>query len=190
MNLAEITATLTDLFGTVLKLTAPGSWQVEAPDFRLLILLSDDGSWLRLLIPIAPAQDVMPFMEELLEANFDTTQETRYAIHQAVLWGVFQHSCEGLVAADFVAAIQRLLLLKQRGLNDSFNQVLEDRVRQIIQAAKQQGQSMETTLQMLDRFYEEGMMGDMAAGGAAKEETLSAWRYQLERLWQAVEPTN
>ncbi len=57
------------------------------------------------------------------------------------------------------------------------------RVRQIVQVSKLQGQSLESTLQMLDRFYEEGLMGEMGATAQSREETLAAWKYQLERLW-------
>lgn len=182
-----ISTTLTQLFGSSVATLAPGSWQVEAEGFRLLVLLSEDSSWLRALIPIVPAADAQPFFEQLMEANFDLTQETRYAISQGVLWGVYQHSREGLTAEDFTGAVQQLIVLHQRGLNDSFNSLVEDRVKQIIKAAKQNGQSLEMTLQTLDRFYEEGVMGELGGGSAARQETLEAWRYQLERLWSDVE---
>jgi hypothetical protein len=180
----ELFIQLTQLFGDKLESLAPGSWQVDTPEFRLLVLLSDDQSWLRLLIPIAPAQESQPFIEQLMEANFDATQEIRYALQQSVLWGVYQHSCAGLSPEDFVSAVQRLILMRQRGLDDCFNRLVEDRVRDIVRVAKQQGQSLEATLQTLDRFYEEGMLGDMKASAEAREATLKAWRYQLTRLWE------
>jgi hypothetical protein len=183
MKPSEISEQLIALFGDSTAAIAPGSWQVETPDFRLLVLLSDDQSWLRLLIPIAPLQDAEPFLEQILEANFDTTRETHYAIQQEVLWGVFQHSCAGLGTTDFQAAVQQLIHLRKQGLDECFNRLIENRVRQIIRAAKHQGQSLEATLQTLERFYQEGLMGDMGAGREARQETLAAWRYQLERLW-------
>lgn len=156
MKTEEINDTLTELFGAAtIQALAPGSWQIETPNFRLLVLLSDDESWLRVLLPIVSAQAAEPFFEQLLAANFDDTQETRYALHQGAIWGVFQHSRESLVTGEFSAAIARLITLHQLGLSDSFNQLIEGRIRQIIQAAKQQGQSLEATLQNLDRFYEE-----------------------------------
>ncbi|MCL1464954.1 hypothetical protein [Argonema galeatum] len=188
MTPEQIALTLQELFGPDVQTIAPGSWQVERPNYRLLVLLSDDLSWLRILIPIVPAQEAQPFLEQLLEANFDVTQETRYALMQDVLWGVFQHNRESLVTSDFSGAIARLLSLHERGLSDCFNQLVQSRVRQIIKAAKLQGQSLEATLQTLDRFYEEGLMGDMAQGAAAREQVLAAWRYQLERFWPEVEP--
>ncbi len=69
-----------------------------------------------------------------------------------------------------------------------FNQLVESRIRQIIEAAKQQGQSLEATLQNLDRFYEEGILGDLEQGADSREQVLAAWRRQLERLWPEVNP--
>jgi hypothetical protein len=141
-----------------------------------------------MLIPIASALEAQPFLAQLLESNFDETQETRYALNQNVLWGVFQHDCETLDPKDFSAAIARLISLNQQGLSNSFNQLIDNRIRQIIQAAKQQGQSLEATLQTLDRFYREGLMGDIEQGAESREQVLMAWQRQLERLWPEVEP--
>ncbi|NJS08912.1 MAG: hypothetical protein HC789_00320 [Microcoleus sp. CSU_2_2] len=184
----EITNTLKELFGESVETPIATSWQVETSKFRLLVLLSEDGIWLRILLPIAEASEAQPFFDKLLEANFDTTLETRYAIHQNVLWGVFQHNCATLTTADFLAAIAKLLALQQRGLSDFFGDLIETRIRQIIKVAKIRGQSIETTLQSLDRFYAEGLMGAMELGRDSREQTLAAWRYQLERLWPEVEP--
>lgn len=189
MKPEDITNKLTELFGAAtVQTTQPGAWQVELPQLRLLVLLSEDQSWLRILIPIAPAGEAQPFVEQLLEANFDDTQETRYALNQNVLWGVFQHNCETLDPEDFAAAVTRLISLRQRGLSDSFDLLVDNRIRQIIQAAKQQGQSLEATLQTLERFYREGLMGDLEQGAESREQVMAAWQRQLEKLWPEVEP--
>ncbi|HEY9808141.1 MAG TPA: hypothetical protein V6D13_02270 [Halomicronema sp.] len=187
MNSTEISQSLKEIFGKDVQVAAEGSWQVETDKFRLLVLLSDDGSWLRILIPIVPVQEALPFLEQLMEANFDITQEARYGIYEDVLWGIFQHACKTLTVADFTGAVGRLVSLHERGLSDSFNDFLEQRIIQIIKAAKMNGQSLEATLQNLERFYQEGLMGDMAQSSEAREGTLAAWRYQLERLWSQVE---
>jgi hypothetical protein len=187
MTPEEIDSGLTQLFGAEVVALPPNSWQVETQSFRLLVLLSDDQSWLRVLVPITSAGEAQPFLEELLEANFDLTQETRYAFSVGVLWGVFQHSREGLTVEDFSAVVKRLVSLRDRGLSDYFDKLIENRLRQIIRAAKMQGQSLESTLQTVDRFYEEGLMGDMGQSSGSKEATLEAWRYQLGRLWNEIE---
>ncbi len=187
MTPSEITASLTALFKDAVQVSEPESWQVEGEAFRLLVLLSEDASWLRALVTIAPAQEAAPFFQQLLEANFDETQELRYALFQGLLWGVFQHPAASLEAEDFRQAILRLIELHQRGLTDSFNQLAETQIRQIVQAAKLQGQTLETTMQTLERFYEEGVMGDLNSGSQSRSEVLAAWRYQLERLWNETE---
>jgi len=187
MTPEEIANTLTESFSSAgVQEVSPGSWQVETANFRLLVILSDDQSWLRVLLPIISAEAAQPFFAQLLAANFDDTQEVRYAIHQDVVWGVFQHNRESLTAGDFSDALVRLVSLHQLGLSDAFNQLVESRMRQIIQAAKQQGQSLAATLQNLDRFYEEGILGDLTQGAESREQVLAAWRRRLESLWPEV----
>lgn len=187
MILSEISNQLIDQFGEIVVQPEPNVWQVEGEKFRLLVLLSEDQIWLRMLIPIAPLQEAQPILTQLLEANFDATQSTRYAVHQNVVWGVFQDTFSSLTETDFTEAITTLIVLHQQGFSEYFNQLIEARIRQVIQMAKRQGQSMEATLQTLERFYAEGMMGDMQGGAATQEQTLEAWRQQLERLWPEVE---
>ncbi|MBE9031666.1 hypothetical protein IQ266_18190 [filamentous cyanobacterium LEGE 11480] len=188
MTPQELPNTLAALFGDAVQTLAPGSYQVETEGFRMLVLLSQEQDWLRVLLPVAPAIEAMPFMEELLAANFDRTLETRYALHQDLLWGVFQHGLEGLTEADLGLAIQRLVELHQQGIDQIFATFAEKRVREIIKAAKQQGQTFEATLQTLDRFYEEGVMGDIADAPEEREQMMRSWHHQLERLWDDVEP--
>ncbi|MEA5505334.1 hypothetical protein VB735_19915 [Halotia wernerae UHCC 0503] len=190
MRPEEIAATLTELFEPKdVQAIAPSSWQVETANFRLLVLLSEDQTWLQILLPIAPIQEAQAFLAQFLEANFDDTQEVRYAFHEGVVWGVFHHNSVTLVSADFKSAIARLVSLSKAGLNNVFNQLIESRIRQIIQAAKQQGQSLPATMQTLERFYAEGLMGEISQTSAAREEVLAIWQRQLERLWNEVNLT-
>lgn len=186
MTPQDITTVLSNLFGSAMQMTSTEAWQVDLGNFRLLVLLSEDQSWLRSLISIAPAHEAQPYFEQLLAANFDETQETRYALYDGVLWGVFQHSRDSLTVADFEAAIARLTQLQEQGLSQRFSQLAETQIRQIIRAAKLQGQSLPTTLQTLERFYQEGVMGEMDQNAQQRQDVLQAWQYQLERLWDDV----
>jgi hypothetical protein len=187
MTPEAIAVTLTELFGAeAVQTIAPGSWQVENTDYRLLVLLSEDNTWLRVLLPILPLQEAEAFLVQFLEANFDDTQETRYAVYDGVLWGVFQHNSGTLVSADLSHAIARLISLYQTGVNDVFNRLVETRIRQIIQAAKQQGQTLQATMQNLERFYAEGLLGEINQTSALREQMLAAWQAQLERLWHQL----
>ncbi|MDJ1183915.1 CesT family type III secretion system chaperone [Roseofilum casamattae] len=182
----NINSVLGQRFGDRLTQVNPTSWQINQDELRLLVLLSEDQSWLIALVTIAPLPEAQPFLEEILNANFETTQETRYALHQGVLWGVYRHRLDSLLEAEFTDAIAHLLELQEQGLDRFFQAQVEKQIRAIIQASKAQGQTLETTLQTLTRFYEEGIMGELSQNAAQRERILGAWRAQLERLWPEV----
>lgn len=186
MTPEEITPILKNLFGETVQESSSDVWEVETTKFRLLVLLSEDKNWLRMLIPIAPITEVRQFLEQILEANFDNTQENRYALHQNVLWGVFQHNFLTIEPEDFTAAIKRLIGLQEEGIDGFFQALIDSRIVQIIKAAKMQGQTQEATLKNLERFYAEGLMGEIDMEPEIREKTLAAWRFQLERLWPEV----
>ncbi|MCU0535228.1 MAG: hypothetical protein MUD14_15175 [Hydrococcus sp. Prado102] len=188
MQSQEITIILGEYFGTdAVTIPTNDSWQVDTEQLRLLAILSEDKSWLRLLLPIVPANEAQPFLEEILEANFDRTLAVRYALYENVLWGVFHHSLATLKAEDLQSAIAHLVLLKEKGLGECFTLFTEKRLRQIIKAAKQQGQSLEATLQNLNRMYEEGVLGGLGQEPQERQQFLAAWQYQLERLWSEID---
>ncbi len=187
MKIKALQPVLVDLFGDTVAVMSDDAFQVEQSDFRLLVLLSADKSWLRLLLPIGPEGEARSFMTQLLTANFDDTQLVRYALQQKVLWGVFHHRLESLVEEDFRAAIAQLLELNRQGLDGFFRAMIEAQIRQIIAAAKSQGQTLAATLQTLDRFYAEGMLGGLEQSSQQRGATLDAWRSQLNRLWDEVE---
>jgi hypothetical protein len=179
----DIQTFLTNHFDRAVKIIDLDSYQVDTPDYRLLIMLTDRQSWIRMLVPIAPAAEALTFVEEFLSANFDATLETRYALHQGVLWGVWQHSVAGLTIADFRLAIEHAISLKQVGIDRAFRDFATKQVREIVRIAKQRGDTLAQTIQTLDRFYAEGVMGDLGATADIRQEMMSAWQSQLERLW-------
>lgn len=181
MTPQDIPNVLASLFGDDVQTLAPGSYQIEKENFRLLVLRSADQDWIRMMVPIVGLSEAGAFLEEFLEANFDETQEARYAIHQGLIWTVFQHEGASLTEADFRSAIGRLISMFRQGLDLVFKRHVEKQIRQIIRAAKQQGQSMDATMKTLERFYSEGVMGDL---DTSSEGAVEAWRSQLLRLWE------
>ncbi len=191
MKPEKITESLKETFGDrAVEKPSSDTWQVDTQQMRLLVILSQDSSWLRLLVPIAPATEAQAFLSELLEANFDRTQEARYAFNQGVLWAVFMHSLTDLTEADFSSAIATLVSLREKGLSELFQSQIEGRIRQIIQAAKLQGQDLETTLKTIERLYHEGLLGGLQQDPEERKRFIESWQYQLKRLWPEIEPDN
>ncbi len=188
MDTQTLQQVLSDRFGPALTLSPPDAFEVQTEAFRLLVLLSPDHSWLRLLIPIAPATEAEPFWEQLLEANFDHTQAARYALHEQVLWATLQQDLTTVTPTTLEDSIDTLLSLKQEGLDSLFNGLIEKQLRLIIIASKRQGKTLAETMQTLERFYAEGLLGGLSQSSEGREATLGAWRYQLDRLWNESAP--
>ena len=188
MNNSDISLVLAKLFEPDdIKHDVEEAWQVKNTEIHLIVIVSADNSWLRLLAPIATAKEAQSLLPQLLEDNFDQTLEVRYAINQDVLWGVFHHRLASLTLEDLESAIASLQGLVNKGLSGSFNQLIEKQILQIVKAAKAQGQSLESTYQTIDRFYQEGVMGGIDQDPNQREQFLAAWKSQLERLWSEVE---
>ena len=179
----EIATALGDRFGENVQPVPPDAWQVETDDWRLIAIAS--APWIKLMTPIVPVAEAQSFLPQMMEANFDDTQEARYALHQEVIWGIFQYNAAALGIDQFNTAIDKLQKLKADGVTGFFTRMVESQVSKIITAAKLNGQSLEATLQTLDRFYSEGVMGNM--GEVDSQKALEAWKYQLERLWPTVD---
>ena len=184
----DITTALENRFGKdVAQRVSDDAWQVETDDVRLLVIRP--GAWLKLMIPLMQVAEAQPFVAQMMAANFDETQEARYAFHQGVVWAVFQYDMAALALSQFESAVECLLALKADGVDIFFNRMVEAQITQIILASKQQGKTLEATMKTLDRFYSEGMMGDMGKNGNSdyQQQALGAWRRQLERLWPTIQ---
>lgn len=179
----DLTNALTDRFGEAAKYSPPDAWQVETDKMRLIAIANPP--LLKLMTPIMPIAEAQSFITQMLEANFDRTQEAHYAFHQNVVWGVSQLDFETLTLPLLERAIDQLIEMKSQGAEIFFSQLMEAQITQIITAAKLQGQSLEDTIKTLDRFYSEGIMGDMGEQ-EYQEKAMTAWRMQLERLWPTV----
>lgn len=176
---------LNELFpAAVIRNSSKNAWQVEQDSLRMLAVFSEDNIWLHLLVPVASLSEAQPYLAQILEANFETTQAVRYALNEEVVWGVFQYRLESLAREDFEGAISQLISLYNKGLSPFFQQSIEGQLRQIIRAAKLQGQTLQATLQNIERFYAEGVMGDLQQPPAEREQYIAAWRAQLQRFWE------
>ena len=184
MKLEIIEPILKQIFSTA-KVTHKSEdvWQIEHDGMTLLIILSEDKSWLRILTAIAPLQEIQPLLIPILEANFENTGEIRYALAENVLWAVYHHRIASLVEEDFCQAINSLVSLAKQGLSGLFKQLMEKRILAIIKASKHRGQTKTNTYQTLERFYQEGILGGMDQTPEQREMFLAAWKHQLDRLW-------
>ena len=64
------------------------------------------------MVPIASVEDVTPEeLSRMMQANFDTALDARYAIAQGRVWGVFIHPLGALEREQFLSALAQTVNL-------------------------------------------------------------------------------
>ncbi len=82
------------------------SWQFKVADIDTMVVFDIAADRMRIIIPIKRADELEP--EDLLrimQANFDSALDARYAIGQGLLWGTFIHPLGSLTAEEFLVGL-------------------------------------------------------------------------------------
>jgi len=70
------------------------------------IYTDSEADRMRIIIPIIKAEDLTAELAvRIMQANFDSTLDARYALGQGVLWSTFLHSLSSLTEEDFLSGI-------------------------------------------------------------------------------------
>ncbi|MEO0603661.1 MAG: type III secretion system chaperone, partial [Myxococcota bacterium] len=71
---------------------APNQWSFELLEQPVTVLTDENADRMRIMIPIGPAAGLPPgFAERMLQANFDSALDARYAIARGMVWSTFIH---------------------------------------------------------------------------------------------------
>ena len=84
---------------------------------QLTLVFDVNAARMRLFSQIAPSDGLSgPQLHRLMQANFDTALDARYAVAQGQLWSTFIHRMTTLTQEDFVSALaQTVTLVKTYG---------------------------------------------------------------------------
>lgn len=89
-------------------------WQFKMGDRFVLIVTDPLAERMRIITPIAPVdaltQDVLL---RIMQANFDSALDARYAVGQNLLWGTFVHSLNGLSEDEFLSGLLQTINVAQ-----------------------------------------------------------------------------
>ncbi len=92
------------------------NWELTHDDRTLLVVTDTGAARMRIISPIAEVSALPDAaMERLLQANFDTALDARYAVAQGLVWSVFLHPLDSLTTRDFASGI-----LQTKSLADTF----------------------------------------------------------------------
>ncbi|MEM1134175.1 MAG: hypothetical protein AAGH53_14685 [Pseudomonadota bacterium] len=95
--------------------TANG-WELTIDNTQLAVVTDPNAGRMRIITPIAMVADLPEGgLLRLMQANFDTALDARYAVAQELVWGTFIHPLTSLTDRDFASG-----LLQTKTLADTF----------------------------------------------------------------------
>jgi hypothetical protein len=80
--------------------------ELTIEDVPILIVISEPADRMRAMVPISSAEGLSPQeMLRVLQANFDSALDARYAIAQGKLWSVYIHPLSALEQDQFLSGL-------------------------------------------------------------------------------------
>jgi hypothetical protein len=82
------------------------SWLFQVTDLEVIVVFDIDADRMRILIPIGGTDEMKKDeLLRLLQANFDSALDARYAIAQDTLWGTYIHPLSELNDEEFLVGL-------------------------------------------------------------------------------------
>lgn len=82
------------------------TWQMQVGDIMVIIVSDPATNRMRAMAPIRDAADLtVEDLTRMMQANFDTTLDARYAIAQGTLWAAFIHPLSPLEKDEFISGL-------------------------------------------------------------------------------------
>ena len=89
-----------------------GYWQLRYADTTALVITDQTANRMRIVSQVATVESLdKAMLFRLLQANFDTALDARYAIAQDILWSTFIHPLGSLDEQAFVSAFAQTITL-------------------------------------------------------------------------------
>ena len=89
-----------------------GRWQLIRDGIQLMVLTDESGNRVRIVAPITGTPDATLYtLLRMMEANFFTAMDARYALFKGMIWVTYIHPLDSLHERDFVAALQQVITL-------------------------------------------------------------------------------
>lgn len=90
----------------------PGFWQFTVEGHDVMVITDERADRMRIIVPITEVEQVdASRMKRILQANFDSALDARYAIAKDVLWSVYVHPLSLLEDKQFLEAIGQVVNL-------------------------------------------------------------------------------
>lgn len=89
-----------------------GYWRATVAGRPVTVITDEGADRMRIISPVARAEDLDPkLLFRILQANFDTALDARYAIARGVLWSLYLHPLAALSDKQFLAGVGQVVNL-------------------------------------------------------------------------------
>ncbi|WP_428515978.1 hypothetical protein [Roseovarius sp.] len=89
-------------------------WQLTIADTPVLIITDPDNDRMRALSPVADLEDVqVDTLQRMMQANFDTALDARYAIAKDMVWSTYIHPLAPLEKDQLISGLGQVVNLVQ-----------------------------------------------------------------------------
>ena len=86
-----------------------GFWQFKIEARDLWVITDEAHNRMRIISPVAPQTSLdQPMMARLLEANFGSALDAKYALRDGTLWSVFTHPLAELSEMQFMDCLAQV----------------------------------------------------------------------------------
>lgn len=90
----------------------PGFWRFTVAKREVLVITDENANRMRIFTGVSEVKDIEEEQwVRLMQANFDSALDARYAIARGVLWSAFLHPLSTLDERDFVSGIAQVVNL-------------------------------------------------------------------------------
>ena len=89
-------------------------WQLTVAETRVIVVFDTVADRMRVISPVRPAEGITSEeMARMMQANFDSALDARYAIANDTLWSAFIHPLSSLGSDQLVTGIGQVVNLQQ-----------------------------------------------------------------------------
>lgn len=89
-----------------------GFWRFTVAERELVVITDENANRMRILTGVVEVKELAEErLTRLMQANFDSALDARYAIARGVLWSAFLHPLSTLNERDFVSGIAQVVNL-------------------------------------------------------------------------------
>lgn len=90
-----------------------GYWQFMVEDSIVTVITDENADRMRIIVPVIKVENMKKgILKRVMQANFDSALDARYALARGVLWSAYIHPLSPLKPAEFLKGVGQVVNLK------------------------------------------------------------------------------